>query len=108
MPEISLKGEKYIGIFNGDKREVDKTKDGINYHHEWYDGAGFIRRFNNKNRSNSKKYFFRFLVREDSCKSTLKETLEKLASRGCDSFLESILLRRKESQKHIPKIYLPK
>ena len=112
MQEILLRGKKYIGIFNGDFRETKEIEiegeEVKSYHHWCYDGAGFIRRFNGKNKSNSKKHIFRFLVREDYCESSLKETLEKLVKRENDSFLESILLRRKDSQKHIPKIYLPR
>lgn len=106
MPEILLKGEKYTGVFNGDKREASEIevegKETKFHHHECYDGAGLI-----QHRFNHRKYFFRFLVREDHCKFSLKKTLEELANKGGDSFLDSIILRIKESEKQIPKIYLP-
>ena len=108
MPETLIRGRKYRGKFEGDKREANEIEvegEEAKSHHHWcYDGAGLIHKF----KSNSKKYFFRFLVRENYCKSSLKDTLEKLASRGRDSFLELIILKIKESQKQIPKIYLPK
>lgn len=116
MTEISLRGEKYTGVFNGCKHEVSGTrmasteigKHPESYRHEWYDGAGILQYL-----SNGKRHFFIFLIREDYCKSSLKETLEELAvnSGGNDSFLESINCRIKEffkeSEKQIPRIALP-
>ena len=107
MQEILLRGKKYRGKFEGDKREANETSTEEGeiklHHHECYDGRGKIHKFKSSN-----IYSFNFLVREDSCKSSLEETLKKLALRGHDSFLKSIISRIRESGKQDPKIYLPR
>lgn len=112
MVEVSLRGEKYTGVFDGDKHEVSGTKMvstevGIHpesYRHEWYDGAGIVQHL-----SNGRKYFFTFLVGEDHCKPSLEKTLNGLAGNfgGCDPFLESIRFKINKSKEQIPRIYLP-
>ena len=112
MTEVSLIGEKYTGVFNGSKTvvsgtEMVSTEVGRHpepYHHEFYDGVGIVQYL-----SNGRRYFFTFSIGEDYCKSSLEETIEKLAvnSGGWDSFLESIKFKIKKSKEQIPGIALP-
>ena len=111
MAEISLRGKKYIGVFNGSKQvisgtEMVSTEVGRHpepYRHAW-DGAGIVQHL-----SNGRRYFFTFSIGENHCKSSLKETLEELAVNigGEDSFLKSISFRIRKSEKQIPRISLP-
>ncbi len=112
MAEISLSGEKYMGVFNGDKQVISGTemvdteigRHPQSYYREFYDGVGIVQHL-----SNGRRYFFTFSIGEDHCKSSLKETLEELAVNfgGWDSFLKSISFKIRKSEKKIPRISLP-
>lgn len=100
MTEVSLEGERYTGVFNGTKQEVNR----IDFHYECYEGAGLI-----YYKLGNKKYFFRFLIPQKFSKSSLKESLESIctSSGGFDSLCQSVIFRMKDSKEEIPGIGLP-
>lgn len=102
MVEITLRGKKYNGIFNGDKRK--KRDPGCYVDEWWYEGAALI-----QYKSNNKRYFFRFFISQKFSKPSLKGSLESLClcSKGFDSLCKSIISERKKSKEQVPEIVLP-